>query len=230
MRGPLQARVPRRGSRRGTDRVGPWRVGMLLTALAAAAACGGGDGAALGEDAAEERSTPADGEYAMDRTGAFGFGRAATPDEIARWDIDVGPDGEGLPPGSGSVEEGAAVYETGCARCHGSTGVEGPYGVVVATEGAEEFPFGRDPGLTPSIGNYWPYATTVFDYVRRSMPFDVPGSLTDDEVYAVTAWLLWRNGLLPEDAVLDARSLPAVTMPAKEHFMPSDDVSLEELP
>lgn len=160
----------------------------------------------------------------------FGFGQPVSSAAVAAWDIDVGPNGEGLPEGSGTVREGAEVYDANCARCHGPEGVDGPYGPVVATEGAETFPFATEPGLTTSIGNYWPYATTVYDYVRRSMPFDDPGSLSDEEVYAVTAWLLWRNELIPEDAVMDAESLPAVEMPGKEHFVPSDDVSLDALP
>ncbi len=174
-----------------------------------------------------QRTSPPPG---TSQTGTYGFGEPATEEEIARWDIDVGPDGEGLPPGSGTVEEGAVVYEAACARCHGLTGIEGEFGPVVATEGAEAFPFGREPDLTTSIGNYWPYASTVFDYVRRAMPFDDPGSLSDDDVYAVTAWLLWRNDLIPENAVLDAQSLADVEMPAKEHFVPSEDVAPTSLP
>ncbi|MFW6200728.1 MAG: c-type cytochrome, partial [Gemmatimonadota bacterium] len=160
----------------------------------------------------------------------FGFGEPVTEEDVEPWDIDVGPDGEGLPAGSGTVAEGAVVYEASCARCHGPDAVDGAYGPLVATEGAGSFPFGRDPSLTTSVGNFWPYATTVFDYVRRSMPFDDLGSLSDEDVYAVTAWLLWRNGLIDEDAVMSAETLPAVEMPAREHFVPSEDVSLTSLP
>lgn len=178
-----------------------------------------------------------DGSPPEDRTAddpvveaGFGFGAPATPAEIAGWDVDVGPDGEGLPPGGGDAVTGAPVYAQNCARCHGPTGVEGPNDVLVAVEPRDSFPFGRRRDLTTAIGNYWPYATTVFDYVRRAMPLETPGSLTDDEVYAVTAWLLWRNGLIEEDEVMNATSLPLVSMPARPHFVPSEDVDLRTLP
>ena len=104
------------------------------------------------------------------------------------------------------------------------------YMPLVGPEPRDSFPFATRPELVSTIGNYWPYATTVFDYVRRSMPFDDPGSLSDDEVYAVTAWLLWRNDLIERDAVMSARTLPEVEMPAKEHFVPSEDVALDSMP
>ncbi|MCI0435363.1 MAG: cytochrome c [Gemmatimonadetes bacterium] len=150
----------------------------------------------------------------------FGFGRPATAAEIAALDLDVMPDGEGLPPGSGSVAEGQRVYREQCAACHGATGREGPQHKLVA-DPVPGFGFGDDPSLLDErvIGNYWPYATTVFDYVRRSMPHDRPGSLPDADVYAVTAWLLWQNGVIAQDAVLDATTLPAVLMPARDRFV-----------
>lgn len=188
----------------------------------------GGDAVFRGEGSGGSSREP--GVPAAVAASGFGFGEPVSPAEVAAWDIDVGPDGEGLPPGSGTVDEGAVVWEASCARCHGPQGVDGSYGPVVATEGSASFPFATDPALTTSIGNYWPYATTVFDYVRRSMPFDDPGSLSDDEVYAVTAWLLWRNERIPEDAVMDAQTLPRVQMPAREHFVPSDDVAMDGLP
>jgi len=190
----------------------------------------GGGGDATSGDVGRTGTTAETGVPGEVVGSGFGFGQPVSAADVAPWDIDVGPDGEGLPPGSGTVEEGAPVWEANCARCHGEEGVDGSYGPVVATEGAESFPFATEPGLTTSLGNYWPYATTVFDYVRRSMPFDDPGSLSDEEVYAVTAWLLWRNELIPEDAVMDAETLPAVQMPGKEHFVPSEDVRLDELP
>ncbi|HQZ40566.1 MAG TPA: cytochrome c [Vicinamibacterales bacterium] len=150
----------------------------------------------------------------------FGIGRPATPQEIARLDIDVMPDGTGLPPGRGTPAEGAAIYASKCAACHGETGREGPNDVLVGREPREGFPFAQNPKLAHTIGNYWPYATTVFDYVRRAMPPMAPGSLTDDEVYALTAFLLNANELVANDAVMDRSTLPAVKMPAREHFVP----------
>ena len=149
----------------------------------------------------------------------FGFGRAATTAEIAAWDIDVGPDGAGLPPGQGTATEGAATYAAKCASCHGRTGKEGPNDVLV---GRGPFPSGTDTESRRTIGNYWPYATTIFDYVRRAMPFGAPRALTDDQYYAVTAYLLQREGIIQPGTVIDAKSLPAVQMPARSHFVLDD--------
>lgn len=147
--------------------------------------------------------------------GPFGFGTTPTSAELKTIDIAVGPDGEGLPPGAGTVADGATVYAAKCAFCHGATGVEGPQDRLVG---------GEKPVKT--IGSYWPYATTVFDYVRRAMPFNAPGSLTGDEVYAVTAWLLWKNGIIRPDEVIDATALPRVRMPNRDGFIrdPRPDV------
>ncbi len=150
----------------------------------------------------------------------FGIGRAATPVEIAALDIDVGPDGVGLPPGRGTSADGAQIYAARCASCHGKTGKEGPNDVMVGRLPGDAFPFARDARTPKTIGSYWPYATTVFDYIRRAMPPDKPGSLKDEEVYALTAYLLTLNELIPVDAVVDAASLPKVKMPAREHFVP----------
>ena len=150
----------------------------------------------------------------------FGIGRPATPQEIAAIDIDIMPDGRGLPPGRGTSADGAAIYATKCAQCHGKTGKEGPNDVLVGREPRTGFPFAQNPALPHTIGNYWPYATTVFDYVRRAMPPTAPGSLGDDEVYALTAFLLHANELIAADAVMDRTTLAAVKMPAREHFVP----------
>ena len=150
----------------------------------------------------------------------FGIGRPATPAEIAALDIDVGPDGAGLPPGHGSAADGAPIYAARCATCHGKTGKEGPNDVLVGRLPGDAFPFAKDPRAPKTIGSYWPYATTVFDYVRRAMPPDKPGSLRDDEVYGLVAYLLALNELIPGDAVIDAASLPKVKMPAHDHFVP----------
>lgn len=142
----------------------------------------------------------------------FGFGRPATAAQIAAVDIDVRPDGQGLPPGSDTVPEGRAIYAAKCASCHGATGVEGPYNRLVSS----------DTSRAKAIGNYWPYATTLFDYIRRAMPFNAPGSLSNDEVYHLTAYLLHANGLVAADIVMNAANLPKVVMPAKDLFVPDD--------
>ena len=144
----------------------------------------------------------------------YGFGQLATEADIEAWNIDVNPSGEGLPPGRGTVQEGAVVYATKCAACHGPTGTEGPKDRLVGGQGslATEHPI-------KTIGSYWPYATTLYDYIFRAMPFTAPQSLTADEVYALVAWLLHQNGILPKDAVMGAATLPAVTMPNRNGFI-----------
>lgn len=149
----------------------------------------------------------------------FGFGHPATAQETAAWDIDVRPDGTGLPPGSGTVAEGARLYARQCASCHGRSGREGPFDALVGSGPKDSFPFGRNPALTRTIGNYWPYATTLYDYINRAMPRPRPGSLTPDEIYSLVAWLLWRNGIIPTEAVINAQTLPGVRMPARDRFV-----------
>ena len=147
----------------------------------------------------------------------MGLGREATPDEVAAWDIDVRPDGAGLPAGSGTTDQGRAVYMARCVACHGPTGTEGPNDRLVGGSWPEgSFPQGR------TVGSYWPYATTLFDYITRAMPQDRPGSLTADETYAAVAWILWQNGIVEEGATMDATTLPAVAMPARDRFVPDD--------
>ena len=125
-----------------------------------------------------------------DQPDSFGLGRPVDAAEIAAWDIDVRPDGRGLPEGRGSVAQGAQTFAQKCAFCHGENGVEGPFDVLVGRISDDAFPFGREPGAVKTIGNYLPYATTVFDYINRAMPFNAPGSLEADEVYALVAYLL----------------------------------------
>ncbi len=164
--------------------------------------------------------------YAMaaepDSAAGYGFGHAPTDREIQRWDIDVGPTGAGLPPGQGTVSKGATVFAAKCAFCHGVTGQEGPNDRLVGGLGTLA---SRQPIKT--IGSYWPFATTLYDYVRRAMPFNAPQSLTNDEVYAVVAWLLHQNGIIPADTMLDAKTLPAIHMPNRNGFVtdPRPDVS-----
>jgi mono/diheme cytochrome c family protein len=155
----------------------------------------------------------------------YAFGRTPTRAEVAAWKTEVGPDGRELPPGRGTVAQGAALYQTKCAMCHNRNG-EGMAPVYPALIGrdpkAEGFHFASDPKLVKTIGNYWPHATTVFDYVRRAMPYNAPGSLSDDQVYALTAFLLAANKVIPADAALDARALRKVKVPYADRFVPDD--------
>jgi S-disulfanyl-L-cysteine oxidoreductase SoxD len=147
----------------------------------------------------------------------FAFGREATATEIALWDIDISPDGTGLPEGRGTVETGKVLYLAKCAICHGQTGTEGPYNRLVTTSQDS-----TTSSEAKTIGKYWPYATTLFDYIRRTMPFHAPGTLTDNEVYSLTAFLLHANTIIDSTTVMNAKTLPAVVMPAKELFVPDD--------
>ena len=143
------------------------------------------------------------------------LGRPATPDEIARIDISIPPDGKGLPSGSGSVAQGAAVFAQKCAGCHGANAEGTPSGDrLIGGIGSL-----NSPNPVKTVASYWPYATTVFDYIRRAMPITNPQSLQNDEVYAVTAYILSIDNIVPKDAVLDAGSLPKVQMPNRAGFV-----------
>lgn len=148
------------------------------------------------------------------------IGRAATTAEIHEWNIDVNGSGAGLPPGRGTYARGATLFAERCAACHGARG-EGipPFPKLIGREPREGFPFGRDARYAKTIGNYWPYATTVYDYINRAMPFTAPGSLAPDDVYSLVAFLLAENEIINRDAVMDARALRAVRMPAHDHFV-----------
>lgn len=151
----------------------------------------------------------------------FGVGRAPTAAELTAIDIDVLPDGRGLPPGRGTARAGRETYTSRCATCHGPTGKEGPQDILAGGQGSLNT-------STPlkTVGSYWPFATTLWDYLRRAMPFDHPGTLTTDQVYATTAYVLFLNGIVGEDEVLDATSLPRVKMPNRDGFVgdPRPDV------
>jgi mono/diheme cytochrome c family protein len=144
------------------------------------------------------------------------FGQPITAADLAPWDISIGPDGVGLPPGSGTPAQGAVVYaDHGCAACHGDQGGGGPSGPLVG--GGPLNATDRDPAKL--IGNYWPYATTVFDFVRRAMPWQQPKTLTDNEVYAVTAYILSLNKIIGDSDVMNAETLPKVKMPNRDGFV-----------
>lgn len=146
---------------------------------------------------------------------ATDFGRPATPAEIAIWDIDVRPDGKGLPPGSGTVAHGKEIFADNCAVCHGDNGVGGIKDRLAGGQGtlASNAP-------VKTVGSYWPYATTLFDYIHRAMPYQAPGSLSDDDTYAVAAYILSLNGILPSDGKLNRDSLPKIRMPNRDGFLP----------
>lgn len=164
-------------------------------------------------------NTPELREEALARLGKlprFGFGRAATPEEIAKIDIDVMPDGTGLPAGRGTVEKGRALYKNQCVQCHGADGRGADYDAL-AGKGAY------------TVGRFWPYATTLYDYIYRAMPQAVPGSLPPDDVYSLTAFVLFLNELLPADGALDRDSLPKVEMPGRDRFIYDDRAGGPEL-
>jgi mono/diheme cytochrome c family protein len=142
------------------------------------------------------------------------LGRVAAPEEIASWDISIGPDGAGLPPGSGTPKRGEAVFTAKCLACHGEKGAGKPNDPLTGGSGtlvADQVP-------VKTVGSFWPYATTIFDYVRRAMPLNESKSLTNDEVYAVVAYLLQLNGIIGENDTIDAQTLPRVRMPNRDGF------------
>ena len=151
----------------------------------------------------------------------YGIGRAATPAEIAGWNIDIDRYGNNLPPGGGSVSRGRVVFEQQCASCHGAKGEGGVGDRLVGGKGSLS-----TPNPVRTVGSYWPYAPTLFDYIRRAMPQNAPQSLSNEDVYAVSAYIFNLNGLLPADATLDAKTLSAIKMPNRSMFVgdPRPDV------
>jgi cytochrome c len=151
--------------------------------------------------------------------GAFGYGRAVTPEEIAGWDIDVrGEDGVGLPSGKGTVNRGEEVYAEQCAACHGTFGEgEGRFPKLVGGVGSL-----RDERPELTVGSYWPFAPTLWDYINRAMPMAAPHTLSADDVYALTAYILSLNDLVPPDFVADRNSLPRVNMRNRDNFIWTD--------
>ena len=144
-----------------------------------------------------------------------GLGRVATPDDIACWDISIGPDGAGLPPGRGTPKQGEAVYAEKCVVCHGEKGAGKPNDQLVGKRGS----LSGDQAPVKTVGSFWPYATTLFDYIRRAMPLSASKSLSDDEVYSVAAYLLQLNCIIGEADTMDARTLPRVQMPNRDGFV-----------
>jgi len=146
------------------------------------------------------------------------FGRAVTQTDIAAWDISIAPDGTGLPPGSGTAKQGEVLFAAKCAACHGpkGTGPAGPPPLGGPLVGGSGTLTGDKPVKT--VGSYWPYATTLFDYVRRAMPFTQPQSLSNDEVYALAAYILSLNGIIDDKQVMNAKTLPKVKMPNRVKF------------
>lgn len=196
---------------------------FAIAALTLTAACSPGgeitSGAASASNNIEEVGAPT-GSISPDATkvGHYGIGQAASEDEIAGWDIDIRPDGMGLPEGSGSVEDGEMLYEEKCASCHGSFGeAVGRYPVI-----AGGFDTLTEARPEKTVGSYWPYASTLWDYIRRAMPFTQPQSLSDEEVYAITAYVLYLNDIVDDDFVLSRETFASIEMPNAGNFY-SDD-------
>jgi cytochrome c len=145
----------------------------------------------------------------------YGFGRPPTTEEIKAWDLTIPPDGQGLPPGSGTAVLGKAIYAERCAACHGENGEDPKYRRLVGGRGT----LATDKPIQ-TIGSFWQYATTLWSYIRRAQPFDDPGSLTPDQAYAVTAYLLHLNGIIGAQEVMDAKTLPLIKMPNRDGFVP----------
>ncbi len=151
----------------------------------------------------------------------FHFGRTATAAEIAAWNIDVAPDGKNLPPGNGTVVRGREIYNTQCAACHG---LKGEGGIADRLTGGRGTLATKAPIF--SVGSFWPYATTLFDYIRRAMPLNAPQSLSNEDVYSVAGYVLFLNDLMPDTARVDAKTLTAFRMPNRDGFVsdPRPDV------
>ena len=159
---------------------------------------------------------------AMAQTPSYSnVGRTPTKEEIRAWDISIGPDGKGLPPGSGTAKEGAAIFAKKCAVCHGPAAEGGAIGTRLAGDkAAQESLTTLHPVKT--LGSYWPFATTIWDYINRAMPRNQAGTLSANEVYALTAFILFRSNIIQESDVMDAKTLPKVQMPNRNGFIPQN--------
>jgi len=154
-------------------------------------------------------STPAGAQ-----AGGPGLGQPVSVADAAAWDLSIQPDGTGLPPGSGAAAAGAQLFATHCIACHGAGGVGQPNDKLVGGQGTL-----TQLQQVRTVGSYWPYATTIFDYIRRAMPFQAPESLTNDQVYALTAYLLAENGIIKAGDTMNAQTLPQVQMPNRDGFI-----------
>jgi cytochrome c len=144
------------------------------------------------------------------------LGKPISPEDLASWDISIGPDGAGLPPGGGTAKQGEDVFNTKCQACHGAKGGGQPNDRLTGGQGT----LAGDKPAVKTVGSYWPYATTLFDYVRRAMPYIESKSLSNDEVYAVAAYILNLNGIIGDTEVINAQTLPKVKMPNRDGFIP----------
>jgi cytochrome c len=177
--------------------------------------------------ASPRSASPSSERVRSGQSPTFGVGHAPSPDHLKTIDIEVMPDGKGLAPGSGTAAAGKDVYTRRCETCHGPTGKEGPQEVIAGGRGSlnTERPL-------KTVGSYWPYATTLWDYIRRAMPFDHPGTLTADELYGVTAYVLFLNGIVGEQDALNQTTLPQLKMPNRDGFVadPRPDIPLRKKP
>ena len=166
--------------------------------------------------------------FAWTQSSTYGLGKTPTAEAIRAWDIAISPDGKELPQGTGSAKEGASLYAQKCAACHGATGYGGKAPELVRSDKVTPPPANLPPCLSPCIRGpnvmavHSPYATVIWDYINRGMPFGKEGSLTPNEVYAITAFLLYKNGVIPEDQVLNAQNLPQVKMPNQDGYVLPD--------
>jgi mono/diheme cytochrome c family protein len=144
------------------------------------------------------------------------LGKPISPEDLASWDISIGPDGAGLPPGSGTAKQGEEVFAAKCQACHGAKGGGQPNDRLTGGQGT----LAGDKPAIKTVGSYWPYATTLFDYVRRAMPYVESKSLSNDEVYAVAAYILNLNGVIGDTEAINAQTLPKVKMPNRDGFIP----------
>lgn len=189
-----------------------WTTALLVTVALAACTTKQADDPSISTSSAQAK-----------RPASYGLGRPPTAQQIAAIDIDANPAGTGLPPGEGTASTGATLFAQKCAFCHGPHGEgQGPYPQLIGRTPPPGFAFASDVNAPKTIGNYWPYATTVYDYVHRAMPYNAPGSLTPAETYSLVAYLLSANGLIPTTTVMNAKTLPAVQMPARSHFSPDN--------
>ena len=199
--------------------------GLAVLVLGALSACEvrdvrrDADSAAPAQLASIPSDTPL-GRVTLGRLGTIG--RTATAAEIRAWDIDVNGTGVGLPPGSGTWTRGAEVFASQCASCHGTRGEGMAANPRLIGAEPRDFSFALDPKLPKTIGNYWPYATTLYDYINRAMPFTAPGTLPPNDIYSVVAFLLAENGIVGREDIMDAASLPRVHMPAHDRFVPDN--------